>query len=63
MKFFEAALRNKGTGREQTYLLKAENEGDVADYLIGEGNSYCGQGNFSYDFNQTTKNNRKFKEI
>jgi hypothetical protein len=63
MKFFEAILRNKNTGLEQDYLLKAENDGDIVDYLIGEGNSYCGEGNFTYNFDQTSKNNRKFKDV
>jgi hypothetical protein len=63
MAFFEAVLKNEKTGRQEDYLLKADNEGDVADYLISEGNSYCGEGNFTYDFTETTKKNRKFKAL
>jgi hypothetical protein len=62
-KFYEAVVRNKNTGLQEEYLLAAESEGDVADHLIQEGKSYCGEGNFSYDFEETTKKNRKFKSI
>lgn len=63
MKFFEATLRNENTGRQEDYLLTADNDGDVADYLISEGESYCGKGKFAYDFQPTTKKNRKFNAI
>lgn len=63
MKFFEAFIRNKNTGLQQDYLLRAEGESYVANYLIKEGESYCGKGNFTYELNQTAKNNRKFKDI